>query len=556
MQVKIHEMIKKSGKTILQIASETGLNRNTVSGLANGQVEGLRLSTLQAFQKAYGWRLGDMVGEDEETPVAPAKQWYVQEGELVPFTGYPVVFAACIPYAIPQIKEHAQEMRLYIQDDYGFAYWSDAGFKMWSRQVWNTYREGGRWQALFEDYLRSAQVLEDLYLFARRATAFPANLEHAREVHREVSDAYERFWCRSLFIDAFDVGVDQEVIREIKNTYQISDAEAQILLTPAKMTFDRERRHALLKLVARWRKLKREMSLENWLHYDPEAERFRQSWGFVQNNYARIREISLEHVKADMELILARPDQGLEELKELDAHTGTVQAQVDKILHKHGWQENPLAFFANLTYWREHRKKANLMGIHVLFKILEVLEVSTGIPTALLSYLAPQEIESVLHGVITRQDLERRRKEGVMIVQTASGYRIHVGEEARSLREECEDKKDGGTASEQVLMGQVASQGYAKGVARIILREQDFHRFETGDILVTGMTRPEFVPLMKRAAGIVTNEGGITCHAAIISRELGKPCVIGTRRATEIIHEGDIVEVRANHGTVRVLKSG
>jgi pyruvate,water dikinase len=67
------------------------------------------------------------------------------------------------------------------------------------------------------------------------------------------------------------------------------------------------------------------------------------------------------------------------------------------------------------------------------------------------------------------------------------------------------------------------------------------------------MTRPEFVPLMKKAAGIVTDEGGITCHAAIISRELGKPCIIGTQTATQIIKDGDLVEVRANHGTVRIL---
>jgi pyruvate,water dikinase len=87
-----------------------------------------------------------------------------------------------------------------------------------------------------------------------------------------------------------------------------------------------------------------------------------------------------------------------------------------------------------------------------------------------------------------------------------------------------------------------------------MLSEVDFTRFKDGDILVTSMTRPEFVPLMRRATGIVTNEGGITCHAAIVSRELGKPCLIGTRRATEVIKEGDLIEVRAHHGTVRILE--
>jgi pyruvate,water dikinase len=59
---------------------------------------------------------------------------------------------------------------------------------------------------------------------------------------------------------------------------------------------------------------------------------------------------------------------------------------------------------------------------------------------------------------------------------------------------------------------------------------------------------------MKKAAAIVTNEGGITSHAAIVSRELGIPCVIGTKIATEVLHDGDLVEVDANHGKVIVLE--
>ena len=68
------------------------------------------------------------------------------------------------------------------------------------------------------------------------------------------------------------------------------------------------------------------------------------------------------------------------------------------------------------------------------------------------------------------------------------------------------------------------------------------------------MTRPEFVPLMKKAGGIITNEGGITSHAAIISRELGIPCIIGTKIATKVLHDGDLVEVDADNGVVRILE--
>jgi pyruvate,water dikinase len=75
-----------------------------------------------------------------------------------------------------------------------------------------------------------------------------------------------------------------------------------------------------------------------------------------------------------------------------------------------------------------------------------------------------------------------------------------------------------------------------------------------GEILVTSMTSPDFISAIKKAAAIVTNEGGILCHAAIVSREFGIPCIVGTGIATKSIKNGDLIEVDANHGFVRILK--
>ncbi len=103
------------------------------------------------------------------------------------------------------------------------------------------------------------------------------------------------------------------------------------------------------------------------------------------------------------------------------------------------------------------------------------------------------------------------------------------------------------------IKGQIANKGKAKGIARIIYDPKKFHSFSEGDILITSMTRPEFVPIMKKSSAIVTNEGGIACHAAILSRELNKPCIIGTKNVTEIIRDGMEVEVDADNGVVKIL---
>ena len=71
---------------------------------------------------------------------------------------------------------------------------------------------------------------------------------------------------------------------------------------------------------------------------------------------------------------------------------------------------------------------------------------------------------------------------------------------------------------------------------------------QEGDILVTDMTDPDWVPAMKRAAGIITNRGGRTCHAAIVSRELGVPAIVGVQGATKILHDGQIITLDSSQG--------
>jgi pyruvate,water dikinase len=74
-----------------------------------------------------------------------------------------------------------------------------------------------------------------------------------------------------------------------------------------------------------------------------------------------------------------------------------------------------------------------------------------------------------------------------------------------------------------------------------------------GEVLVTAMTTPDYLPAMHKAVAFVTDEGGITCHAAIVAREIGKPCVIGAKIATQVLKDGDMVEVDADNGVVRKI---
>ena len=105
-----------------------------------------------------------------------------------------------------------------------------------------------------------------------------------------------------------------------------------------------------------------------------------------------------------------------------------------------------------------------------------------------------------------------------------------------------------------VLKGTTAYPGIAKGEVKIIKSIKNVKRLKEGEILVTSMTTPEMTIAIHKAAAIVTDEGGITCHAAIISRELKIPCVIATKVATKLLKDGDLVEVDAKKGVVKILK--
>ena len=101
--------------------------------------------------------------------------------------------------------------------------------------------------------------------------------------------------------------------------------------------------------------------------------------------------------------------------------------------------------------------------------------------------------------------------------------------------------------------GSCTCPGIVKGRVKIIKRMEDIDKIEIGDIMVSTMTFPNFVSAMEKAAAFITDEGGILSHAAIVSREMKKPCITGTFVGTKVLKDGDMVEVDANKGIVKKI---
>lgn len=172
----------------------------------------------------------------------------------------------------------------------------------------------------------------------------------------------------------------------------------------------------------------------------------------------------------------------------------------------------------------------------------------------LAEVMTPDEVMTALNAGLSdeqRAAIEKRR----------NGYGMLNGEiltldtlDPALARASLALEEDRVTGPSDILKGQGVSPGQARGRVRRIRGRADVATLRDGEVLVTEMTHPEYVPAMRKAAAIVTDEGGITSHAAIVSRELRIPCVIGTRLATQLIADGDLVEVDAEKGVVRIVK--
>jgi len=169
-----------------------------------------------------------------------------------------------------------------------------------------------------------------------------------------------------------------------------------------------------------------------------------------------------------------------------------------------------------------------------------------------LQWYDSESLANYLRGKkLDKDEIERRKKRYILEIVNGK-FRVVSGNEAeKRYHEEFEEK-----VSENIgeLRGTIASLGFAKGQVKIVITREDQKKMKKGDILVSTMTTPRLMEAVKLAGAIVTDEGGLTAHAAIVAREFRIPCIVGTRFATQLLNDGDLIEVDANKGTLKILE--
>jgi len=186
---------------------------------------------------------------------------------------------------------------------------------------------------------------------------------------------------------------------------------------------------------------------------------------------------------------------------------------------------------------------------------LQLVAKRIGVKFEDTQYLLSSEIIRALEKQedIATKTIQERKKGFAMMILNGQQY-MAVGVKGHEISQWIDQSFNTVDDSITELKGQIACKGFSRAKVRIALQPSEAHAIREGEILVCPMTNPDYVPAMKRASAIVTDEGGLLSHAAIMSRELGKPCVIATKIATKVLKNGDLVEVDAEKGTVKIIK--
>ncbi len=275
--------------------------------------------------------------------------------------------------------------------------------------------------------------------------------------------------------------------------------------------------------------------------HDSEIAKFISDFFWIQNTYSGRRPLAVSDVR---KMILEYKEQ-TKNLSEKQVERVSISKNSFKLPEFLEFELETLSF---LSVWQDERKRNILIAIDYLERILEVISEKIKISITLLRYLEPSELTA---DCINMESVLKERREGVVFLQSDKGIEFGLKGAYEQFNKILNADKN---VHETELRGTSASVGKVIGRVKVCKTPDSISKVEDGDVLVASMTRPEYLPAMRKASAFVTDEGGITCHAAIVAREMGKPCVIGTRFATRFLKDGDLVEVKGNHGVVIVLK--
>ena len=491
---------------------------------------------------------------------------WVEECPAVPQTGIPLT------YAFLRQNKHLGKIcqkvvfMLYVNDyiyEITLVKEKNAVFE----QLKNNLRKDKTWlDKKFKEWQKVTDRLKRLIVKIDKNIPAYDNKQLAlqyKNLHNSLADS----WSYPIMGEGCDPFSTNKLISEIKGELNVSEHNAReiaLTLTKAKVkSFLDEEKLGLLRLAL----LKKQKSPK----FNSELKKHAAEYHWIKNNYLETIVLDKKYFLDEIEhlglLSVKQIKDHIEELEGYEARVKKEKAAISKKYStgKYKFSEDlklSISILETMAWWIDQRKIVMLKGFDAIFRILQ--RVCENHPSTdrdnkyeieYLKYATDFEIYALLaYGKqIDKKILVERRKFGLHAMDAKEEWTYLSGKEVEEIYVVFMQK-----FAAKEIKGLIASFGKENRNKNIIgevsvVSNVNKDHFKPGSILVTSMTRPEFVPLMRKAKAIITDEGGITCHAAIVSRELGIPCIIGTKVATKILKTGDKIEVDLKTGVVRKI---
>lgn len=208
--------------------------------------------------------------------------------------------------------------------------------------------------------------------------------------------------------------------------------------------------------------------------------------------------------------------------------------------------------WSEMAITKAYRRLAQLKNFYFLDKLIESISYNNKIPESIIRFMTPEEVIALIGGDKSNINIEEIKLRSIRMVYSIRGDKELLSTNLEYVGINPLQYRLAKEINSNILHGQVACHGYCKGRAVLIERLDDVD-FQSGDIIVALEGDPDLIPLIKKAGGIVTDQGGVTCHIAVIARELNIPCIIGTSVATKLISTGDTLFIDAYTGNVEII---
>jgi len=395
-------------------------------------------------------------------------------------------------------------------------------------------------------------------ILIKECKEFSDNLENKTfedyaKFYEKIDGLYIKYYEDNMLLWVAAEGVVTEKIKELLTAYskEESDEIWSVMSTPVESSYSNIEETDFNKLIS----LAKNGSIES-KDFIEAVRLFSEKYIWFPFEYGGPEIFDKKSVIDRVKNILNNPEKESEENHE---KIETIDHQ-GKIVDKYSLSDEVVYNFdilQTLALMQDDRKATNS---HVCYfvngLVLEQLSKITNISKDLL-YMVDSGLIKELSNTNDVDNFKRRleKRDEMLVIYLSDDDEITFAEgESESinlLREHGIELEQETENSE--IKGQIAFKGKVTGVARLVNRSGECSKLNEGDILVTYMTTPDFVPYLDKVSAIITEEGGITCHAAIVAREMKKPCVIGTGNCMSILKDGDKIEVDAENGIVRKI---